>query len=129
MQPFVIEICGLKRGENLFEWAATKQFFEEFGNSEILEADLKVEASVVGHGLSVDAQIALEGTLTVPCDRCLGALPIPVKVAFEESYVPEDGVLDLSQDIYDFACTALPLQRVHELGECDEEVTKYLKEQ
>ena len=125
----MIDICELKRGENRLEWSVGKEFFEGFGNQEILDAELEVEASVVSHGLSVDAQVSVNGVLTVPCDRCLDALPIPVSACFSESYVPEDGVLDLSQDVYDYACTSLPLQRVHPDGECDEEVTKYLSKQ
>ena len=34
--------------------------------------------------------------------------------------------LDLSQAIYDYICLSLPVQRVHEEGECDPEAMKYL---
>ena len=32
---------------------------------------------------------------------------------------PSDGELDLSQFIYDYVCVNLPLQKVHEEGECN----------
>ena len=41
-------------------------------------------------------------------------------------FVKEDEAeLDMSQIIYDYACLALPMQRVHEDGECDPEAMKY----
>jgi uncharacterized metal-binding protein YceD (DUF177 family) len=49
-----------------------------------------------------------------------------VETSFEEQYTPEDDELDLSQDVYDYVCTSLPLQRMHPEGECNQETTKYL---
>ena len=49
-----------------------------------------------------------------------------VETSFEESYTPEGDELDLGQDVYDFVCISLPIQRVHPEGECNQETTKYL---
>ncbi len=76
--------------------------------------------------MTVDAECSIEGSVTVACDRCLEDLDIPVETSFEESYVPEGDELDLSQDVYDFICIALPLQRVHPEGECNQETVKFL---
>ena len=53
-------------------------------------------------------------------------LEIGVETGFSESYTPEGGELDLSQDVYDFVIISLPLRRAHEEGECNEETTKFL---
>ena len=42
---FIIPLNGLAAGESRFSWHAGKEFFEAFGNAEILDADL--DASVV----------------------------------------------------------------------------------
>lgn len=128
LQPFVVSLPDLGSGPKLYEWKAGREFFDTFGNTEILDADLVVTAEVSGRGLTVKADCKIHGSVTVACDRCLEDLVIPVDTSFEETYTPESGELDLSQDVYDYACTSLPLQRVHPEGECNVETTKYLSE-
>ena len=126
MQPFVVKLTGLASGKSAFSWKVGREFFESFGNPDILDASVEVALTLVNHGITVDAECSIEGTVTVPCDRCLDALELPVETGFEEVYTPEDDELDLSQDVYDYVCTSLPLQRVHPEGECNPETTKYL---
>ena len=126
MQPFVVKLTSLAPGKNPFKWHAGAEFFEAFGNVEILDADLEVTAEVVCHGLTAEASCGIAGSVTVACDRCLEDLVIPVETSFAEQYTPDEDELDLSQDVYDFVCTSLPLQRVHPEGECNQETTKYL---
>ena len=126
MQPFVVELTSLAPGTNRFDWHAGAEFFESFGNADILDADLEVTAHVVCHGLTAEVACEIAGSVTVACDRCLEDLVIRVETSFDESYAPEGDELDLSQDVYDFVCISLPLQRVHPEGECNQETTKYL---
>ena len=126
LQPFVVKLTSLAPGTTHFKWHAGAEFFASFGNSEILDADLEVTADVRNHGLTADAACEIAGTVTVACDRCLEDLVLPVETSFEESYTPEGDELDLGQDVYDFVCISLPIQRVHPEGECNQETTKYL---
>ena len=147
-EDFLIPVNGLASGKTSYRWTAGKEFFEGFGNSEILDASLQVEAGVEksGHYIGIDCHI--EGRLTVECDRCLGELQVPVdsvaklSVKFgsakgqgavaeeggrEIVFVPEsDTVMDMRQTIYDYACLALPMQKVHAEGECDPGMMRYL---
>ena len=126
MQPFIVKLNGLASGRTVFNWKADVKFFEQFDNTDILAADLDVTAKVVNHGATVDVECGVEGKVTVPCDRCLDDLELDVETSFSEVYTPEDSSLDLSQDIYDYVCTALPLQRVHPEGECNPVTIKFL---
>ncbi len=126
MQPFVVRLIDLGPGAKRFEWKAGREFFESFGNTEILDADISVAASVLNKGLTASASCEIVGTVTVACDRCLEVLVLEVETSFEESYTPEGAELDLSQDIYDYVCLSLPLRRVHPDGGCNGETTKYL---
>ena len=119
-------MTNLAPGKSRFAWWAGPEFFEMFGNTEILDAALEVTAELCNHGLTVDAACTVAGSVTVACDRCLGDLTIPVELSFGESYAPESDELDLRQDVYDYVCVSLPIQRVHPDGECDQETTKYL---
>jgi uncharacterized metal-binding protein YceD (DUF177 family) len=86
--------------------------------------------------------------VVVECDRCLEDLEIPVdldvllSVKFGESesadenqdgereviFLPVDNTeLDMEQIVYDYVCLSLPLQRVHEDGECNPDAMKYLE--
>lgn len=126
MQPFVVYLGSAGHGVQNFDAACDKTFFESFGNTEILDADIKVTASIRDNGRSVDVKCGISGSVTVPCDLCLEPLTIPVQTGFEEIYTPQGRELDLNQDVYDFVCISLPMHKVHPEGECNEETIKYL---
>ncbi|MBP3202818.1 MAG: DUF177 domain-containing protein [Bacteroidales bacterium] len=129
---FVISLSGLAAGKNRFFFTADTEFFHSFGNNEILDAHVGVEVTVQKSGShKVEADLRLSGSLTVACDRCLEPLTLPVSVtqcldAQEEELISEDGDLDLSQAVYDYACLALPLQRVHPDGACNPNTVRFL---
>ena len=143
---FIIPLNGLAAGKNEFSAAAGKEFFEAFENEEILAADLQVSIIVEKSGRYIGVDCDIEGTVTVECDRCLDPLEMPVdehvslSVKFGEESESEaihdgerevifmsedDAELDMSQIIYDYTCLALPMQRVHEEGECNPSAMKY----
>ena len=126
MQPFIVKLHGLGPATTEFDRQIGKEFFESFGNPDILDASLDVFCDIVRHGVTVDVECSISGTVTVPCDRCLEPLDIPVDTEFSETYAPEGDELDFSQEVYDYVCTALPLQRVHAEGSCNSETIKFL---
>ena len=145
LQPFVVKLTSLAPGKSHFSWHAGPEFFEIFGNQEILDADLEVTADVHNHGLTADAACVITGSVTVACDRCLEELELPVDTGFKLSVkfgegaetadagdreivmIPEGSQeLDLSQFVYDYTCISLPMRRVHPEGECNPEALKYL---
>ena len=143
----IIPLNGLTAGENKFFWQAGKEFFDSFENSEILDAQLDIDVRVEKSGRYIGIDCYVSGRVTVECDRCLEALEIPVdldvllSVKFGESessdenqdgereviFLPVDNTeFDVKQVVYDYVCLSLPLQRVHEDGECNPEALKYL---
>ncbi len=146
---YIIPLNGLTTGKTEYVWKVGKEFFESFENSEILDAELDATVVVEKSGRYVGVDCVVSGSVTVECDRCLGALEMPidadimlsVKFGDEESseehqegereviFVSDtEAELDLSQIIYDYVCLDLPMQRVHEDGECDPEAVKHLSE-
>lgn len=145
---FIVPLNGLKQGRTSFRRSIGKEFFERFRNSEILNAGLDVIVDVVKSGDFIGVDGAIDGDVTVACDRCLEDLLIPTKTGFRLSlkfgpepsdgvfteengreviYLPEsEGEYDLAQVVYDYICTSLPVQRVHPDGLCNTEVMKYL---
>ena len=145
-ENFIIPLNGLAAGETRFSWHAGKEFFDSFENTEILDADVDIEVRVEKSGRYLGVDCEVEGDVVVECDRCLEDLEMPVdshialsiKYGEEENleehqegereiiFIPEDSAeFDMSQIIYDYMCLALPMQRVHEDGECNPETIKY----
>ena len=145
---FTIPLNGLTAGENKFFWHAGKEFFDSFENTEVLDAQLDIEVRVEKSGRYIGVDCYVSGSVVVECDRCLEELEIPVdldvllSVKFGESessdetqegereviFLPVDNTeLDMKQGVYDYVCLSLPLQRVHEDGECNPDAMKYLE--
>ena len=78
-QEFLIPLNGLASGRKRFCWNVGKMFFEDFGNAEILDASLSIEAEVEKCGREILVDGVVSGTVTVLCDRCMDELAFPVK--------------------------------------------------
>ena len=77
MQSFIVRLADLPKGRSLLELSFGREFFDSFGNSEVLDADLKAVLHVDNHSLTVDVACEISGSVTVECDRCLEARTIP----------------------------------------------------
>ncbi len=146
MDVMLIPLDGWAAGERQFRFHAGLEFFQTFDNKEILDAGVEVEAKVVKTGArKVTADLLLRGTVTLPCDRCLEPLTLPIeaqprfRVRFGtgEEGPSEDGrdvlplgaadrELDLAQAVYDYVCLSLPLKRVHPEGGCNPDTVRFL---
>ena len=143
---FIIPLNGLAAGKNEFFWQADREFFNGFENAEILDAQLDAAVIVEKSGRYLGVDCDVRGMVTVECDRCLDELDMPVdveirlsvKYGMEENsedlqpgerevvFIPDtDAEFDMSQIIYDYVCLSLPMQRVHEEGECNPEAMKF----
>lgn len=140
-EDFVIALSDLRPGSVSRSWHVGREFFEEFENEQVRSADLEVTAEMRKNPSAVLIDMSLEGTVTVPCDRCLEDVAIPIHAeallkvrpgsdADEEDgreMLPTDGVeFDLAQVVYDYACLSLPLQCRHPEGECNPAAERYL---
>ena len=148
---FIIPLNGLKQGRTRFSWKAGAEFFRNFDNKDIKDAEILVDVEVEKSGTYLGIDAVVSGNLTVACDRCGADVSLPVRSRISQSikfgtepvsgeeivvseederetfYLPEDGgELDMSQTVYDFACLALPMKKVHPDGECDPVALRFL---
>ena len=123
---FIVPINRLSAGKNAFQWHLDGSFFDTFENSEILAADLEADVVIFNDDYDIRVEGKIKGSVTVQCDRCLADLTLPVDTTFDDDEFEDCDSVDLRQDLYDFVCISLPMQRVHEDGGCDEETVKYL---
>ena len=77
-ESFVIPVNGLAQGVTEFRLEAGEAFFASYGNPDILNASVSVRVLVRKSGRTVDIDCIMEGRVSVPCDRCLAEVELPV---------------------------------------------------
>lgn len=147
---YKIQFGGLSIGEHQFEFEITQKFFEQFKDSEITKANVKVNANLVKQNSIMHIMFDFEGTVGLSCDRCLVEYDCPVsgrekliikhgnpEESNDEILVLKEGVeeANISQYLYEYIELAIPNRKVpcedEELAdvidvECDEEtLAKY----
>lgn len=144
-RTYDVDLAGLKEGAvEEFDFRIGKEFFEKMENDTILGSDVDVHLDVEKRHGSYSLKFDTEGTLEVPCDRCLEAVTIPADAEYdlvvkygEEFDDSTDNVLvlpysqtslDVAPIIYDTLMLTIPLRCVHEEGECNPEMTGILSE-
>jgi uncharacterized metal-binding protein YceD (DUF177 family) len=140
LRTFDVEIIRLPEGEHRFSFEVEDNFFSLFEDNSILSKGnltavlvLKKEVNLIG------AQIEIEGTVELICDRSLETFDYPLhtvqKVIFK--YGPEEmeindeiymitrdtPKINFAQLIYEFIFLAVPLKKIHPdyLEEMDQE--------
>lgn len=118
-------------------------FFQGLDQESITAGRLEVEVRVRRDGSDVyHLHYTAHGAVTVPCDRCLEDLSLPVGVedeALVSPYVDDNDdreevyalpvgqqEFDLGWDLYEAVELSLPLKRVHRDGECDPDMVNRL---
>lgn len=138
MESYKIAYKGLSNGEHDFEFGVDGALFAAYENDEVLAADCRAKVHLTRGEAQLLVDVAIEGEVTVACDRCLEDCILPidyegqlvVKFSDEEQesdgevmwLFPGDTELDLAQYIYESVILSLPYQRVHADGECNPEM-------
>lgn len=137
-----VELKGLKTETLNLEFYLNNNFFADIDGEEFQRGTVNAKVSVRKNREVFDFTFVLNGTVIVPCDRCLDDLEIDIvaentlKVKLGESYadegdivvVPEDeGDINLAWYLYEFIALALPMKKVHAPGKCNREMTGRLK--
>ncbi|MBR3907053.1 MAG: DUF177 domain-containing protein [Bacteroidaceae bacterium] len=137
-----VDLKGLKTAPLEMEFDLDNAFFGDIEGEEFQKGTVKATVTVQKNRDVYDFAFVLEGTVVVPCDRCLDDLEIEVstenslKVKLGDDYadegdtviVPEqDGDFNIAWYLYEFIVLALPMKRVHAPGKCNHEMTGKLK--
>lgn len=144
LEPFKIDLKGLKDGDTTFEFSLDDGFFEAVGSSEVHKG--KVCVGLLIHKVAeryFDLDFHIEGEVIVPCDRCLDDIPQDIKTdthlvaRFGEDYSEKDelvivdeneGIIDISWFVYEFVVLNIPIKHVHAPGKCNRAMIEMLTE-
>ncbi len=97
---------------------------------------------VCSHGRRFDLKFSLQGTVKVPCDRCLDDLEVTIAhtdkliVKFGQDYseegddiivIPEtEGELNVAWFLYEFVALSIPVKHIHAPGKCNKMMSSKL---
>ncbi len=131
---FKIDLLGRNIDGLKVEYTIDDSFFQKIDGL-IGRGNVHTVVEVAGNPKSrYRFTIRSKGMVYAPCDRCLADVAVPVDTSDELSVmlggdysddgdlvvVPEkDGVIDISQFIYEYIALSMPLKLVHAPGECD----------
>ena len=143
LESLKIDLKGLKEGETALEYDLDDAYFGAISGSEISRGNVHVSLSIRKTNGFFELLFQTEGTVIVPCDRCLDEMSQPIEadnrltVKLGAEYSEDDdlvtideneGILDLSWFIYEFIALAIPIQHVHEPGKCNVAMIEALEE-
>jgi uncharacterized metal-binding protein YceD (DUF177 family) len=129
LQEFEIPFLGLKEGIHDYAFDIDAEFFESFEYSEVKQGGVHVEVSMERQERMLIFNFSINGSLELPCDRCLAPITLEVKgderliVKFGQEWeeesdeviiMPEtESRIDISSFIYEYIMLMLPYKRVH----------------
>lgn len=141
---YIIHFNGLSTGTHNYCWNIDGEFFEADNYSEITEASVQVNCRLQKSAKHMELYFSGKGTVTLPCDRCLGPLQVKIdatrKVIVKESEFEtsdSDDIFFVCRQDYEFSVAdwiremillSLPMRNVHSEGKCDDEMIDKLNE-
>lgn len=140
---YTLDFTHPPKSTEVIRYDITKSFFEEIEGSVIRDANVALEFSIVPlTECRFQLKFVYDGEVVVDCDRCLMPLTLPMYVEEEVKLTigdhfddenDEEIILDAQDPVYDFSwiiyellALHLPIQRMHDIEDCDPEFVKYL---
>ena len=143
LEQFKIDLKALAEDVTSLDYELTDQYFQALSDAEIKSGVLHVSGSIRKAVGFFELQLGISGTVQVPCDRCLDMMTQPIDtelrlvVKLGEEYSEQDdvivvdereAVLDTSWLIYETIALAVPIQHVHQPGDCNVAMSERLSE-
>ena len=143
LESLKIDLKGLKEGETALEYDLDDAYFRAIDAPEVSKGRVHVSLAIRKQSGFFEFLFHTEGTVIIPCDRCLDEMEQPVEadnrltVKLGTGYNEDDdmvtideneGILDASWFIYEFIALAIPIKHVHEPGKCNAAMIEALEE-
>ena len=143
LEDFKIDLKALTEDVTPLEWELDDQFFQSLEDAQLQQGSLHVSGSIRKAVGFFELMLHAEGTVQVPCDRCLDSMDQPIVadqrmiVKLGAAYTEDDevitvdeadAVLDTAWLIYESIALAVPIQHVHQPGDCNVAMMRKLEE-
>ena len=129
----------MKENSQTYDFLLDNIFFADIDGPEVQKGKVKVLLTVKKSSHAFELNFQTEGSVWVPCDRCLDDMEIPVTstdklmVKFGREYgeegdnlivIPEeDGDINVAWFMYEFVSLSVPMKHVHAPGKCNKSMT------
>src|ERR1035437_813389 len=126
----------------MFEYDLDDAYFKKIDSPEVQKGNIKAKVSVHKKLTTYELQFLLEGSIIIPCDRCLDDMEQPIhykeklQVKFGSSFSEEDeivivpeseGAINIAWFLYEFIVLNIPMKHVHATGECNKTMVTKLR--
>ena len=143
LERFNIDLKALTEDVTPLEWELDDQYFGALDNAEVQGGALHVSGSIRKAVGFFELQLAISGTVRIPCDRCLDPMDQPIDTELRQivrlgsGYSEQDdvivvdeaeGILDTAWLIYESIALAVPIQHVHQPGDCNDAMLRMLSQ-
>ena len=137
-----IPLKGIGTNTHSYEFELDDEFFKKIDSPEVQRGNVMVQLDVTKESELFDLSFSLEGTVQIPCDRCLDDMDQPVehdeiiRVRLGEEYgdeedtviIPEgEGKINIAWFLYEFIVVSIPIKHYHHTGECNKTMMSKLK--
>jgi uncharacterized metal-binding protein YceD (DUF177 family) len=152
LEQFKIDLKALTEDVTPLDYQLDDQFFSALDGAEIQSGSLHVSGSIRKTVGFFELQLSISGTVQIPCDRCLDMMAQPIETTLclmaklgdvagtpvqrHDDVVADDivivdeteGLLDISWSVYESIVLAVPIQHVHQPGDCNDAMMRVLSE-
>ncbi len=143
LERFLIDLKALTEDETSLEYSLDNQFFEALEGAQVQEGSLHVSGSIRKAVGFFELQLHTTGTIRIPCDRCLDLMDQPIEadlrlvIKLGDTYAEDDdiitveehdAVLNIAWFIYESIILAVPIQHVHQPGDCNDAMMRVLEQ-
>ncbi len=126
----------------MLEYDLDNVYFKKIDSPEVQKGNVKAKVTVQKKQNIFELQFSLEGSVIIPCDRCLDDMEQPIhykeklQVKLGEKFseedeiviVPEsDGGINIAWFLYEFIVLNIPIKHVHATGECNKTMVTKLR--
>ena len=143
LERFDIDLKALASEQTALSWELDNQFFQSLEGAQVQEGSLHVSGSIRKTVGFFELQLHTDGTVRIPCDRCLEMMDQPIEtdlrlvVKLGSEYQENDDIITVNEDegvlhlawfIYESIVLAVPIQHVHQPGDCNDAMMRVLNE-
>ena len=143
LERFDIDLKALTDEVTPLSWELDDQFFASLEGAQLQGGSLHVSGSIRKATGFYEFQLHTDGTVRIPCDRCLDMMDQPIGadlrlvVKLGSEYNEEDDIITVDENegvfkaawfIYESIALAVPIQHVHQPGDCNDAMMRVLEE-
>ncbi len=137
MGAYRINIIGLSNKVHQFDYELDASFFREYGTDLLPSGNFKVNISLDKRETFLEANLRIQGTAHLVCDRSLEPFDYPIdtrrKVVFKYGEQDEEitdeimiiqrdtAWIEMGQYMYEFIALSVPLKKIHPRFRDDDE--------